>query len=298
MSTRRKSTESILQLICAALCLLSLSGKGEALAQQPAPSPAQTPQPTAAQIPSTSARPILKTIKLNVQYGGRVPAARKHFYLSRLPFNLEEMQQKLGNLPSHQDYLRKVSGHGLSEEMVSEFIREWLERYRCETVYCQPITSEDKDRIRLFKAAYEKSSAVFKNAREQDGSEMALSRLPNFLPREIATGYFDMKMDWVKRAIALMEAETVGGEKNLVRSVMTDRKGEAYITEVRPGATYYLSNLVPIEDGKDCFLWNTKKEVKEGPGLEVGVTLGPNTRVKELKGAGGATLAFTCAPSK
>lgn len=227
-----------------------------------------------------------------------MPVARKSFYLSRLPFNLDELQQKLGNLPSHKDYQRKVSGQGLSDELVAEFVREWLEKYRCETVYCQPITREDVGRIRLFQEAYKRASEVFKNALERDGAETALKWLPNFLPREITTGYFDIKMDWVKRAIALMEAGSVGAEKNHVRAVMTDRKGEAYITEIAPGTTYYISNLVPIEDGKDCFLWNSKKEVKAGPGVEVGVVLGPNTKAKEVKGANAAALTFTCAPPK
>lgn len=240
----------------------------------------------------------MKTIKLNVQYAGKVPAARKHFYLSRLPFNLDELQQKLGNLPSHRDYQRKVSGPALSEELVNEFVREWLEKYRCETVYCQPATLEDIGRIRLFQDAYKKSSDLFKSQPGPEAAATALKWMPNFLPQEIRTGYFDMRTEWTKRAIALMEASSVGTEKNFIRTVMTDRKGEAYITEIKPGASYYISNLVPIEDGKDCFLWNLKKDVKEGPGLEVGVILGVNAKVKEIKGANSSALTFTCAPPK
>ncbi len=304
MGITKRATTNSFRITAPALCLLVIFTTGIAQAQStpsPAPVPTPTAQPTAAPA-STQAteRPILKTIKLNVQYGGKVPVARKHFYLSRLPFNLDELQQKLGNLPSHRDYQRRVASRGLSEELVSEFVREWLEKYRCETVYCQPITREDVGRIRLFQEAYNRAGEVFKNARNADATSVeALKWLPNFLPREITTGYFDMKMDWVKRALALMEAESTGGEKNLVRAVMTDRKGEAYITEIKPGATYYISNLIPIEDGKDCFLWNYKKEVKAGPGVEVGVALGPNAnKAKEIKGANASVLTFTCAPSK
>lgn len=315
MCTTKRLTATAFKIIAAALCLLAIFTTRMTQAQEtPTPTPAVNPAPAASPTPSPASsstpsqtpapaatpaeRPILKTIKLNVQYGGKVPVARKSFYLSRLPFNLDELQQKLGNLPSHKDYQRKVSGQGLSDELVAEFVREWLEKYRCETIYCQPITREDVGRIRLFQEAYKRASEVFKNARERDGTETALRWLPNFLQREIATGYFDIKMDWVKRAIALMEAGSVGAEKNYVRAVMTDRKGEAYITEIAPGATYYISNLVPIEDGKDCFLWNSKKEVKAGPGVEVGVVLGPNTKAKEVKGANAAALTFTCAPPK
>jgi hypothetical protein len=309
MCTTKRLTATAFVLNTAALSLLVIFAAKTARAQEtptptptPAPASSPTPSPTLAPTPTAVAtpaeRPLLKTIKLNVQYGSKVPVARKSFYLSRLPFNLDELQQKLGNLPSHKDYLRRVSGQGLSEELVAEFIREWLERYRCETVYCQFITREDVARIRLFQEAYKRASGVFKNARDEDGAETALKWLPNFLPREITTGYFDLKMDWVKRALALMEAGSIGAERNSIRAVMTDRKGEAYITEIAPGATYYISNLVPIEDGKDCFLWNTKKEVKVGPGVEVGVILGPNTKAKEVRGANAAALTFTCAPPK
>lgn len=279
-----------------ALCLLVIIfAVNVARAQE---TPSAQPSPASSPPATTAARPILKTIKLNVQYASKTPAARKHFYVSRLPFNLDELQQKLGNLPSHKDYERKVVGPTLSAELVAEFVREWLEKYKCETVYCQPVTLEDVGRIRVFQDAYKRASELFKNAPGQQGVELALSWMPNFLPQEIRTGYFDMKMDWVKRALAMLESMSIGGEKNLIRAVMTDRKGEAYVPDIKPGATYYISNLIPIEDGKDCFLWNSKKDVKEGPGIEVGVTLGVNARQKEIKGANSTALTFTCAPPK
>lgn len=293
MGTIRKPTATTLNLTTTALCLLIIACAAARVHAQETPASTPTPTPSTAAV--SSGPPILKTIKLNVQYGGKMPAARKHFYLSRVPFNLDALQQKLGNLPSHKDYQQHVASQSLDEELVAEFVREWLEKYRCETVYCQPVTLEDVGRIRLFQGAYKKAGEALKGA---GGSEMALRWLPNFLPREISTGYFDLKMNWVKRALAMMEAETIGGERNSVRSVMTDRKGEAYIPDIKPGATYYISNLIPIEDGKDCFLWNTKKEVKAGPGIEVGLTLGTNTKVKEIQGAAASALTFTCAPPK
>ncbi len=266
----------------------------------PIATPAQTPTATPASTPAPPPleRPVLKTIKLSVQYAGKAPVVRKHFYVSRLPFNFEDLQQKLGNLPSHQDYLKKASASGLGEELVAEFIREWLEKYKCETVYCQPIALEDVQRIRVFQDAYKRASDLFKSTPAPQGTELALKWMPNFLPQEIRTGYFDMKMDWTRRALALMEAVTIGGEKNLIRKAMTDRRGEAYITDIAPGTTYYISNLIPIEDGKDCYLWNSKKEVKAGPGLEVGVLLGPNAKVKDIKGANSSALTFICAAPK
>ena len=311
MGTTKRLTAIAFRMMAAALCLLSVFAADTLQAQEtpsptpsptsaPSPSPTPTSTPASAPTPAAAAtpspQPILKTIKLNVQYVGKVPVARKSFYLSRLPFELDVLQQRLGNLPSHKDYQRRVSAQGLSEELVAEFIREWLEKYRCETVYCQPITREDVGRIRLFQEAYKRASDVFKNAREPDGTEMALKWLPNFLPREITTGYFDLKMDWIKRALALMEAGSVNGEKNSIRTVMTDRKGEAYITEAKPGSTFYISNLIPIEDGKDCFLWNLKRDVSKGPGLIMDLTLTPKTKEPGIKGANATASTFTCAP--
>lgn len=294
MGTTHRPTATTFKINAGALCLLFILAACTLRAQE---TPSATPTPTPAPATPAGEPRILKTIKINVQYAAKTPVARKHFYLSRLPFNLDELQQKLGNLPSHKDYEQRASGQGLSAELVTEFVREWLEKYRCETVYCQPITLDDVGRIRVFQDAYKRASELFKNARDQAaGTQLALKWMPNFLPREIRTGYFDMKMDWIKRAIAMMEASSVGGEKNLIRGVMTDRKGEAYIPDIKPGNTYYISNLVPVEDGKDCFLWNYKKEVKPGPGVEVGVTLGLNAKVKEIKGAAASALNFTCAP--
>lgn len=310
MVTRyNRPAAGVLRLHATALCLLlCLFAAGRARAQQtPAatPPPAVTPTPaaTTAATPAPTAaaptRPILNTIKLTAQYGGKVPVARKHFYLSRLPFNFDELQQKLGNMPSHKDYLKKASSPALSEELLGEFVRDWLERYRCETVYCQPIALEDVERIRVFQDAYKRARELFPKAADAERTALALKWMTNFLPQAIRTGYFDMKMDWVRRALALLEAGSVGGERNVIRTTMTDRRGEAYITDIKAGATYYISNLIPIEDGKDCFLWSYKKEVKEGlAGLEISIQLWPSAKAKEVKGANSSPLTFTCAPPK
>ncbi|MDX6695026.1 MAG: hypothetical protein QOF02_2629 [Blastocatellia bacterium] len=306
MSATQQPAATIRNLTAtAALCLLIIiitCAAAQARAQQtpaqqtPAPTASPTATPATTTTTTPAARPILKTIKLSVQYAPKTPAARKRFYVSRVDFDFDALQQKLGNLPSHKDYQQRVSNQSLSAELVGEFVREWLEKYKCETVYCQPITLEDVGRIRLFQDAYKRASELFKNSGGDGGA--ALRWLPNFLPREIATGYFDMKAQWLKLALDMMEARTIGGEQNLIRAFMTDRNGAAYIPEVKPGETYYISNLIPIEDGTDCFLWNKKQEVKAGPGVEVGVTLGANAKLKEIKGANAAALTFTCKPPK
>jgi hypothetical protein len=48
-----------------------------------------------------------------------------------------------------------------------------------------------------------------------------------------------------------------------VQSVMTDRNGTAYFTDLGPG-TYVLTNLIPTELGQMLVTWNCEVQVKAG----------------------------------
>ena len=55
------------------------------------------------------------------------------------------------------------------------------------------------------------------------------------------------------------QAETITGKT--VMSIMTDRKGTAYLTDIDPGV-YTISNLIGSETDKSTILWICEREVK------------------------------------
>ena len=57
----------------------------------------------------------------------------------------------------------------------------------------------------------------------------------------------------------IAQAEKLSGKP--VMSIMTDRKGTAYLTDIEPG-TYTISNLIPSETEKSNILWLCEREVK------------------------------------
>ena len=136
----------------------------------------------------------------------------------------------------------------------SEVLIKWLQDNDCDSVYCREI--EDKyvngnEAIPEFKAAYDQG------LRELKTPELARRWLTNYLPADIRDGYYNAKQQTLDALIKQAEGST--GKS--VMSVMTDRKGTAYLTDIEPG-TYTISNLVGSETGKSSILWACEREVK------------------------------------
>ena len=64
----------------------------------------------------------------------KLALARKHFYLSPLPFNLAT-NVNLKTAPSLRTYYKAV---GASQQLI-----DWLEDNHCETIYCRELTADD-----------------------------------------------------------------------------------------------------------------------------------------------------------
>ena len=191
-------------------------------------------------------------IRLKVKYKSGATTrelARKRFFLIKgsLDQNSALIQQiKQTEITARECFYRS---HGASEALI-----KWLSENDCESVYCRAI--EDKyisgsEAVPEFKTAYEQA------LRELKTPELARHWLANYLPAEIRDGYYNTRQQTI--ANLMKQAETASGKP--VMSIMTDRKGTAYLTDIDPGI-YTISNLVGSETEKNSILWICEREVK------------------------------------
>lgn len=136
----------------------------------------------------------------------------------------------------------------------SEALIKWLKDNDCESVYCREIEEKHlsgSEAVPEFQAAYNQGLRDFKSP------ELARRWLTVNLTADIREGFYSEK----QKAIQALIAEAQSATKTPVMSVMTDRKGTAYLTDIEPGA-YTISNLVASETEKTSILWLCEKEVK------------------------------------
>jgi hypothetical protein len=133
-------------------------------------------------------------------------------------------------------------------------LMRWLNENDCDSIYCREI--EEKylsggEAVPEFQAAYNQGLREFKTP------DLARRWLTVNLPPDIRDGFYKQKQEVIEALVKQSE----GATKTKVMSVMTDRKGTAYLTDIEPG-TYTISNLVGSETGKTSILWACEKEVK------------------------------------
>lgn len=191
-------------------------------------------------------------IRLKVRYksaAGTNDLARKRFFLVKGSLDqnksLTEKIQQTG-IPSRDCYYR---AKGASAQLL-----KWLKDNDCESPHCREV--EDKylsgaDAVPEFQAAFEQAT------RELKSREIARRWLTNYLSPELRFGFYEQKQKAIQALIAEAEAAT----KTPVMSIMTDRKGTAYLTNIEPG-TYTISNLIGSETEKTSILWICEREVK------------------------------------
>lgn len=205
-----------------------------------------------AQTPSDPPAVATGVIKLSVKtkVGDALKGlARKRFFLIKgsLAEN-KNLTQAIEQRPqvSRDCYYREI---GASEALI-----RWLKENNCESVYCGE--AEERD-LEGPEAVPEFQRAVAAGEKEFQSRELARKWLTVNLPENIRSGYYRRRQQDIQ---AIMN-QSNDASQNRVTSVMTDRRGFAYFTDVVPGK-YIISNLVPTEVGGNSVIWSCDIELK------------------------------------
>lgn len=134
----------------------------------------------------------------------------------------------------------------------SAALLDWLKQGDCESVYCRGV---EKDFVTGPKAVPEFATAFAAGQKEYRNDETARQWLTTNLAPDVRDGFYR-----ARRAALEALLKQAGPD---VHSVMTDRNGTAYFTDLGPG-TYVLSNLIPTELGQTLVTWTCEVQVKPG----------------------------------
>ena len=172
--------------------------------------------------------------------------ARKRFFL--IPGTLEQNRALIEaidrqSLTSRDCYYQKL---GASAALI-----DWLKSGDCESVYCRGV---EKDFVTGPKAVPEFATAFAASQKEYRNDETALKWLTTNVPADMRDGFYRDRQRVIQELLK---------QASSVHSVMTDRNGTAYFTDLGPG-TYVLSNLIPTELGQTLVTWNCEVQVKPG----------------------------------
>ena len=202
-----------------------------------------------AQTPSTpqAAGTVLR-LRVRVKIGDTTKGlSRKRFFL--IKGSLEQNKGVVDEIRrrafiSRDCYYR---GAGASEQLIN-----WLRENECKSVYCREIQPNDVEAIPEFQ------TAMAAGEKEFGSRELARKWLTTNLPEQLRDGFYKDRQTAI--AATIKQAEALSGAR--VLSVMTDRNGTAYFTELEPGV-YTLSNILPTEISASSASWNCEIKVKQ-----------------------------------
>ena len=205
-----------------------------------------------AQTPSVSedAGTVLR-LRVRIKVGDSTKGlSRKRFFL--IKGSLEQNKSVVEAierrpLTSRDCYYRRA---GASEALV-----KWLKENDCESVYCREIETDD---LEGGAAVPEFVTALAAGEKELGSRELGRKWLTVNLHETLRNGFYKLRQNDLQETIK--QAEAISSAT--VLSVMTDRNGTAYFTDLEPG-TYTLSNIIATEIGTNATTWNCEVQVKQ-----------------------------------
>jgi hypothetical protein len=203
--------------------------------------------------------------------------ARKRFFL--IPGTLEQNRALITAVEQQPLTTRDCyyKQHHASAQLIS-----WLQEGDCESVYCRSIENEF---VTGPKAVPEFANAFAANHQQFGNDLIALQWLTNYLNPDLRDGFYKDR----QRTL-----ETLLKQSGMIQSVMTDRNGTAYFTDLGPG-TYVLSNVIPTELQQTLVTWNCEVQVKPGDLATEKPYLVSNRKDKNVRCVGVEKPKPTCA---
>jgi hypothetical protein len=201
--------------------------------------------------PPAGARGVIR-LRARVKLGNSTKGLpRKRFFL--FPGSLDQNRNLVETMERHPVVTRDCyyRNAGASEQLIN-----WLRESDCESVYCREIEPNDLEGPT---AVPEFRTAIASGEREFGNRQIARRWLAVNVPESLRDGFYKQRRNDIEAIVK--QAEAHPGAK--VISVMTDRNGTAYFTDLEPG-TYTLSNIIPVEIEASTAMWNCEIQVKAG----------------------------------